>query len=708
MKIPLITQIQVSDNGAAALAMMLGCFGRYVTLKEMRQYCISSRNGSDADQICRAADHYHLVSEQKEISVEELMNTRLPLMIGWKKKYFAVLSKLTPKKAVIYDPSKGRITVTLEKFKQSFTGRAVFLTPGEGFETGGKLPGTITLILSRLQGYKKWLLLLSFFSAALVFLNMGYLYFKRGLIDDVMSKEAPDKLLAFSVGLGGLLLLRFAILIIDKLVNSRVSRRMAAVSGAKIYKKLLHLPLSFYEKVSRGEIMDRLSANTVLDQNILTSLAPKVFNVAALVLYLIMLYSYNVLLSSILIAIHLLLSLCILAVQRRMVTANRSIVTSNETLRSSLMNTLNDIDSIKASGSERRFFQLWNDQMNESIQNRRGMLGLDSLHSLLQTVQSVAESATLLILGAFLIIRGHLTMGMLSVIQSVFSSVTSTVSGLLSTSRQLQTMRTSIDRINDLQEREEVPEVLLKPDEMPDKLSGAVNASHLSFRYNEGDAPALTDVSLTIAPGEMVALVGKSGCGKSTLMKLIAGMYEVQEGSILYDGKKRAEIPDTVFYSSVGCVDQDINMFADTVRNNLKMWDSSVEDYEMILAARDAQIHDRILKNHEGYDAMILGNGRNYSGGEQQRLELARALSAETSLLILDEFTSALDAATEDKVFRAIRDKRTTCLIAAHRLSTIVGCDRIVVIDSGRIVEEGTHEALYAAKGLYYELLSLS
>jgi len=239
-----------------------------------------------------------------------------------------------------------------------------------------------------------------------------------------------------------------------------------------------------------------------------------------------------------------------------------------------------------------------------------------------------------------------------------------------------------------------------------EKLSGNISVRNVSYRYNQGDDLALDDVSLDVKKGEMIALVGSTGCGKSTLLKIMAGLYDAKGGEVRYDGLRREEIPDTVFHSSIVTVDQEAVTFDDTVFNNIQMWDETIEDFEVILAARDAQIHDRIVSDKNGYNVKIQENGLNFSGGEIQRLELARALAHEPTVLFLDEFTSALDALTEDKVIRSIRQKGTTCFIVAHRLSTIVDCDQIYVMDKGRIVEHGTHDELYRLDGLYNKLVS--
>ena len=706
MRIPLIMQIQSSDNGAAALAMMLGYYKRYVSVQEMRKHCISSRNGSDPQQVCRAAEHYGLKAEVEALPAEQLRSQKLPLLICWKKKYYAILLRVGKNTVTLLDPAKGKYKITAEKLYASYLGKVIRLSPSESFEKGGSYPGTIAMLSDRLQGYKKWLGLLSAFSAAAVFFNIVSLSFKQQMIDEVMSGNRT-RLAYLSTAMLIMLVLQIAVSLSDKIVSAKVSRRMAADSGAAIYKRIFRLPLSYFEKISRGEIMDRLERNTKIDQSLLSTLAPKLFNGIALCFYLLLIYRYNALLSTVLVGVYLLINLLMLMLQKYMLMSKRSVISSNEALRSSMLSAINSIDSIKASGSEDKFFRLWNEQMNEAESADRKTLGLDALYTMLQTLQNVSASALMLIMGAFLIIKGELTMGMLASIQSVFSNISSNLNNVFSTTKQIQNMRTGLERINDLRSFEAVPEIPLGDMAEPDKLHGNINIEHISYRYNQGDRKVLDDVSLTIAPGEMVALVGVSGCGKSTLMKLIAGMYRTDEGSITYDGKKRDEIPDIIFYSSVACVDQDINLFADSVRSNLKMWDSTIEDFEMILAARDAQIHDRIMKNTYGYDSTISDNGRNYSGGEQQRLELARALTAETSLLILDEFTSALDAKTEEKVFKSIREKHVACLIAAHRFSTVVECDKIIVMDKGKIVEQGTHSELYAAKGLYYKLLSL-
>ncbi|MBR3005608.1 MAG: ATP-binding cassette domain-containing protein, partial [Erysipelotrichaceae bacterium] len=360
----------------------------------------------------------------------------------------------------------------------------------------------------------------------------------------------------------------------------------------------------------------------------------------------------------------------------------------------------------KSTGSEKDFFSMWYESLMQANESRMDSMRINRVMSMVDGVHSFLLRAVQLFLGAYFIGQGRLTLGTMTMFQNVFGNMRSSLSSALSSMNAMQTMRTNIERVNDIMNRETPKEIPLEEGVEYEKLRGNISVNNVCYRYNNGDDLALDNVSLEIKQGQMIALVGGTGCGKSTLLKVIADLYKAESGEICYDGKKREEIPDVVFHSSIMTVDQEATTFDDTVYANIRMWDDTVEDFEVILAARDAQIHDRIMSDRLGYNTKILENGQNFSGGEIQRLELARALAHEPTILFLDEFTSALDALTEDKVIKSIRDKGTTCVIVAHRLSTIVDCDCIYVMDKGKIVEKGTHSELYALDGLYKKLVS--
>ena len=351
---------------------------------------------------------------------------------------------------------------------------------------------------------------------------------------------------------------------------------------------------------------------------------------------------------------------------------------------------------------------MWKDSMVRATEGKLRTQKIGAVISLISSIQGFLLQGVQLFLGAYFVLHGSFTLGSMALFQGILNNMISSMNNCMTSVNTLQTMRTNIERVNDIMNRDSrTPIPLPESDfETTDKLGGHLIAHDICYRYNKGDDLAIDHVSLEVEPGQMVAIVGKTGCGKSTILKILADLYSADSGEVLYSGKHRNEIPDVVFHSSVMTVDQDSMMFEDSVYNNIRMWDSTIENYEVVLAARDAQIHERILRNKKDYGSMVAENGRNYSGGELQRLELARALAHEPTLLFLDEFTSALDALTEDRVIRSIRDKGTTCIIVAHRLSTIVDCDCIYVMDMGKVVQKGTHEELYAQEGLYRELIT--
>lgn len=708
MRIPVVIQMQPGENGAAALCMMLGYYGRYVPLEEMRGACVCSRNGISPEQLAKTAAAYGLDATVARKSAAELAAMEFPLLVTWRRKYYAIVKSIHKKIVTVVDPSSGEYRITWEKFERLYSGRAFSFQKTKDFKPGGKREPLLSLIWKRVKPLKGPLIVLGALTILCVWLNLRMTYIRSDFLDDVLDHgadhDAGTRLLTVYLAI---LLLHTALSMVKTWLVNRSSRGASARSGSRLFKKILDQPMAFFDQYSPWTLIARLNSNLTLDNSMMTALAPRIVDAAMTTVYIFNLFKTQRVMALVCLAAVAVSVLLTLAIQAMGAIMSRSMVTNGTVVSSSVLNGMNMIETIKSTGSERDFYNKWYESQEQYNHSRIRRFRFSTLSAFVSAMSQGLLTAIQLFLGAWLVTKGEMTLGTMAFFQSILGSMSTAINHSLDTVDKLQTMRTDIERVDDINHRESRRKLPL--DEAaygePEKLKGGVTASHLCYRYNPGDALAVDDVSFEVKPGQMVAFVGATGCGKSTILKMLADLYVPESGEILYDGKRREQIPDVVFRSSVGTVDQETVMFEDSVYNNICMWDTTIKSFEVVLAARDAKIESRILRNSGDYDAMILENGRNYSAGELQRLELARTLAHEPTLLLLDEFTSALDALTEDQVMKAIRDRGTTCVIVAHRLSTIVDCDWIYVMERGRIIQQGTHRELYAQEGLYRKLI---
>ena len=725
MKIPIRIQMTPGENGATALFMMLGYFGKYVKMSSLRESCIVSRNGSSPQQLKTAAEGYGLECEIDNVAFEDLHKMKLPVIVNWRKRYYVLVTKIGSKNVQVYDPAKGEYKTPIEAFKRHYGGLVMSFKKGKDFVADGKKESMYSLIKDRIKPIIRPIIMMVILTLICIWLDMQISKGMKYFIDNIISSDSymndffkkinevitlgndRNSFARFFMSLmyfGTIAQLFFSIA--KNRVVRETSRKSSALSNSKMIKKMLNLPLRFFEQYSAGELMGRLDSNEKLEQSIMTSLVPRMINTMMTIFYFFFLFSYDKTITIICLSIEFINFNIMLKLQEKNAILSRANTTSSNVLSSSVLNGMNMIETIRSTGSEKDFFNSWYSSLMQVNDSRLSTLKINRIMSAVDSVHSFLLQAVRLFLGAYFIGIGRITLGTMSLFQNIFNNMRSSLSSALSSMNAMQVMRTNIERVNDIMERPVVNEIPLEQGVEYEKLSGNIKVSNVSYHYNKGDELAVDNVSLEVKQGQMIALVGSTGCGKSTLLKMMAGLYDTESGEILYDGKKRSEIPDVVFHSSIMTVDQEAVVFDDTVYANIRMWDDTIEDFEVFLAARDAQIHDRLMADRQGYNVRMQENGQNFSGGEIQRLELARALSHEPTVLFLDEFTSALDALTEDKVIQSIRNKGTTCIIVAHRLSTIVDCDMIYVMDKGKIVEQGTHEQLYKLDGLYRKLVS--
>lgn len=711
VRVPVIMQMEALECGAACLAMVLAYYGKWVPLEQVRADCGVSRDGSNARNMVRAARSYGLIAKGCRYEPDTLRRQgSFPCIIHWNFNHFVVLDGFKGDKALLNDPAKGSYAVSMETFDQSFTGICLLFEPGADFQPGGKPKSVFAFARKRLDGAGAavaFMLLTTFITSPI---GIIYSVFSHIFLDRLLTGENVGWLGGFTLALVLFGAVRLAVEWIRAVYSLRINGKLAIVGSTSFMWKVLHLPMAFFSQRMAGDIQQRQNANAAIAGSMVKVLAPLAIDAALMLFYLIVMFRYSVLLTLMGVAsIVINLSLSRL-IDKKRVNITRVQQRDEGKLAGATVAGIEMIETIKSSGAENGFFERWAGyQASVNTQKVRYEKLSQYLGALPSLVSSVTNSAVMMA-GVWLTINGEFTAGMILAFLGFLTEFGEPAMTLVSAGQTIQEMRTDMERVEDVMQYPEDavygPETQLRDDVEYDKLSGSVVMRGVTFGYSRLAEPLIEDFDLTLKPGSRVALVGASGCGKSTIAKLIAGLYQPWSGEILFDGKPINEIDRSVFTGSLAVVDQDIILFEDTIANNIKMWDSSIEDFEMILAARDASLHEDIMQREGGYNCRLAEGGKDLSGGQRQRLEIARVLAQDPTIIILDEATSALDARTEYEVVRSINERGITCIVVAHMLSTIRDCDEIIVLDHGKVTERGTHEELYALGGAYTRLIS--
>ena len=707
VKVPVVMQLEATECGAASLAMITAYFEKWLPLERTRQDCAVSRDGSNAKNILMAARSYGLEAHAYSADVESLRSEGpFPCIIHWGFNHFVVLDGFKNGKAYINDPARGFVKVSMEEFDQQFTGVMLVFEPGERFEPSGKKKSVLEFARQRLRGTGTavaFVVLTTIISSLLSVIQPG---FSRFFLDRLLTGSDLNLVSGFFLFMSAFTLVRIFVSWIQRIYSVKIQGKMAAVGDTSYLWKVLHLPMQFFSQRLSSDIANRQSTNAGIAGALIDTLAPLVLNAGMMIFYLVVMIRYNVVLTAVGVA-----SVVVNLFMSRYISDKRVNITRVQArdagkLSANTVSGIGMIETLKACGAEDGYFEKWaglQASVNaQSVAYARINQYLGIIPALVSGLSSIAVTG----LGVALILKGQFTVGMVMAFQGLLTSFTAPANTLISAGQTIQEMTTQMERLDDVMTYPDDPSFSAPASpEGSGKLTGKLEMKHVTFGYARLAEPLLKDFNLTLEPGKKVAFVGPSGCGKSTLARLISGLYQPWEGEILFDGRPISQIDRATFTGSVAVVDQDISMFDDTVAANVKMWNSSIEDFEMILAARDACIHEDIMLRDGGYQHKLLEDGKDFSGGQRQRLEIARALAQEPTILIMDEATAALDAKTEYDVVKRITDRGITCVVIAHRLSTIRDCDEIVVLDRGRVVERGTHAQLYANGGLYTQLV---
>ncbi len=709
---PVVLQMHASECGAACLGSILGYFGRWVPLTELREKCEVSRDGSSAGSIKRAASHYGLECKGLSLQAEQLKKLDLPLILFWQFSHFVVLEGYSESHFHINDPATGRRTLSSDEFVKQYSSIALQFSRGEHFQTGGELPSLFAQLKKVLDGSWNTLGGVAVCGLLLAFLALVIPIALGTLVDGIVEQQGNWVAVIVSLLTAGVLVYLLSLL------KHRFLGRLAIRTSVKGYdrglSKLLRLPVDFFEHRLVGDLTDRVSSIDRIAKTLTTQFLVLFVDVAMSVVLLVAMFVFNLVLTLFVLFLSVLHFLVDLLIRRPRAVRTQTMRREQGLLIGVGMQMLNHADNLRMTGSDDRFFSRWSGQQARELQARHFLSELNSLSSAFPEFIGGLRTAAVLAFGGFLVLDGQMTLGTLVGFWILSEMFLEPIGRFLLFSDRRQAIETDLQRFDDI---EKTPEDRIFRGRNGDsasiptfegklQLTGHIELCNVTFGYNRSRPPLIKDFNLSIKPGQRVAVVGPSGSGKSTLARLVAGISYPWSGDILYDGHPRNEIPIEVLRRSISMVDQQAILFSATVRDNITLWNSAVPDDIVIEAARDACIHDEILVRALGYATIVAEGGVNFSGGQRQRLEIARALASNPTMLILDEATSALDAATEETVDDGLRRRGVTCLIVAHRLSTVRDCDEIVVLNSGIVEQRGTHEELIDDRdGTYYKLV---
>ncbi len=710
VKTPTLLQMEAVECGAAALGIVLRYYGKFVPLEELRIAIGVSRDGSKANNVVKAAREYGLNAKGLKKEVSELYKLSLPVIVFWNFNHFLVVEGYSKNYVFLNDPAVGPRKVTHEEFNDAYTGIVLTFSPTESFEKGGIRTSLLSTIRSRISGSSVALALVIVAGLALVLPGIAVPVFSKIFVDDVLMGGMSRWIWPLIMGMGITAVLRALLSWLQESYLLRMETKLAVKYSSEFFWHVLKLPVEFFTQRYGGEIGSRVAINDTVAQLMSRELATNVINLVQVVFYFIVMMTYDVWLSLIGLVIVLLNMVILRTISRVHKDASRRVMQNRGKLLATGIGGLQMIETLKATSAESDFFAKWSGYQAKSINSTQQMSMVSQVVNVVPGLLAALNTALILGLGGLRVIDGTMTVGMLVAFQSLMSSFTDPFNRLVGFGSTLQEIEGGLNRLDDVLRYRPDPQLAdesnqLHQSDMPSRLEGYLELRNITFGYSRLDAPLIKDFSLSLKPGARVALIGGSGSGKSTVARLVTGLYQPWSGEILFDGKRREDIPREVFNNSVAVVDQDIFMFEGNVRENLALWDDTIVDQRMVQGAKDARIHEDIASRIGGYDSEVNESGSNFSGGQRQRIEIARALIRNPAVLVMDEATSALDPITEKEIDEAIRKRGCTCLIVAHRLSTIRDCDEIIVLQHGKVVERGMHDQLLRRGGAYAALI---
>lgn len=708
---PTVLQMETTECGAASLAVILQHHGRHVPMSQLRDACGVSRDGTNAAAIQAAARLYGLeVDGFMAEDTKELRLWKRPVILHWKFNHFLVLEGISGRNVMLNDPAIGRRRVTLAEFERSFTGVFLDLKPGSSFRRGGHPPRFWGAIAQRLALEKAGVLFTLITGLVLVLPQVLIPVFSQVYIDEIWGQGLQAWLKPMLWALVLVLMLQTVMKHLQLTAIRRLARRLDSRFSAQFERHVLSLPERYFSQRYSGDINGRVELNREVASFLAEQLIPLLSGVMLLVFYLVLTLSYSPWLGGV-VGISTGLNALLVAFSHHAHQEDSLRLQQDGAKAQSVVTAaIRDIETVKTAAVEAdlatRFGGHLSTALNGSQRIGLRQARLELVPGLLNQVNNLA----VLIVGFVLVLRGDMTLGMVLAAQQVGGGLKGEIDRWLAFMRGLPKMQASLLRLEDVLGEPVDPLVDGRPCSMDaeggSRLSGAITLEAISFGYIPTQEPLLGPIDLKVAAGQRLALVGGSGSGKSTLARLLAGLERASSGMLLLDGTRLEEIPRSVRVGSIAMVQQEVQLYGVTVRDNLTLWNRAIPQERIEEACRDAQILADIQQLPQGFDTVLMEGGRSLSGGQRQRLEIARALLQDPSILILDEATSALDATTEQRVLQALQRRACTQIMIAHRLSAVLEADLILVLKCGQVVQQGSHrELLQDASGTYAQLV---
>ncbi len=708
-----VIQMEAVECGAAALAMVLGYHGRVIPLETLREDCGISRDGSKALHLLKAARRHGMEAKGFRLGVPDLAKVSLPAILFWDFSHFVVLEGFGRGGEIFYinDPASGPRKVKAAEFKESYSGIVLTFEPGPEFRPGGERPDLFKLLMERLRGGEGAFLFSALCALFLVIPGVLTPAFIRLFIDDYLIGRETFWLQPLLIGMALAVVFQMALTALQQICLLRFRTKLALAGSGRFFARMMRLPMRYFSQRFAGEIGSRLALNDAVAEVVGGPIAMVAFHLLSIVFFAGVMFLYSVPLAAMVLAVAVAKFIVVRLAARHRAGRNQRLMQEAGKLYGASINGLSMIENLKSGGGEDDFFARWAGYQARMLAGKQALATWMQQMALAPALFTSVCAAAIFTIGAFGVMEGQLTIGTLMAFLVLAAQLNAPLDALLEVTFALPGLESNITRVNDVMQAEEDPLYHTRRDRRPfegsGKLVGKVELRHVTFGYSPLEPPLIKDLCLTIEPGHRVALVGTSGSGKSTVAKLVSGLVAPWSGEILIDGIALMEIPRDILATSLAMVDQDLVFFSGTVRDNLSLWDATIPERDLVQAAKDAEIHDLIATRPGGYQSLLGEGAANFSGGQRQRLEIARALAGRPSVLVLDEATSALDPTTEAAIDRNLRRRGCSCLLIAHRLSTIRDADEVIVLEGGEIVERGDFAQLMEAKGRFTELMEL-